>query len=85
MLLSMIAEAQESCKARKRVKLPDMPARRCGYCGARNTVQWRSGPKETPILCNACGVKYRKGKLQLEDMKGCVLFLSAVHIVFAMN
>lgn len=69
LLLSMIAEAQESCKARKRVKLPDTPARRCGYCGARSTVQWRSGPKETPILCNACGVKYRKGKLHLEDRR----------------
>eukprot|EP00803_Ostreobium_quekettii_P003558 evm.model.scf_2626EXC.2 EVM.evm.TU.scf_2626EXC.2 scf_2626EXC:6385-7949(-) len=66
----MIAEAQEGCKSRKRVKLPDVPARRCGYCGARSTVQWRSGPKEVPILCNACGVKYRKGKLQLGDMAG---------------
>lgn len=68
LLLSMIAEAQETAKSRKRVKLPDMPARRCGYCGARSTVQWRSGPKEIPILCNACGVKYRKGKLHLKNM-----------------
>lgn len=68
LLLSMIAEAQEPAKSRKRVKLPDMPTRRCGYCGARSTVQWRSGPKEIPILCNACGVKYRKGKLYLKDI-----------------
>lgn len=70
LLLSMIAEAQENSKSRKRVKLPDMPARRCGYCGARSTVQWRSGPKDIPILCNACGVKYRKGKLHPKDTAG---------------
>ncbi|CAD7703259.1 unnamed protein product [Ostreobium quekettii] len=65
----MIAEAQEGARvSRKRAKLPDVPARRCGCCGARSTVQWRSGPSEVPILCNACGVKYRKGKLQLRGV-----------------
>jgi len=39
--------------------------RRCTSCGATETPLWRSGPMGTKTLCNACGVRWKKGKLEL--------------------
>ncbi|CAL0306525.1 unnamed protein product [Lupinus luteus] len=37
----------------------------CCHCGIVNTPLWRHGPKEKPILCNACGTRYKlKGTLE---------------------
>ncbi|KAL6842315.1 hypothetical protein ACP4OV_027742 [Aristida adscensionis] len=38
-------------------------ARRCWHCRAEETPQWRGGPEGPHTLCNACGVRYRKGQL----------------------
>ncbi|KAM7531044.1 hypothetical protein LguiB_034454 [Lonicera macranthoides] len=36
----------------------------CYHCGVTNTPLWRNGPPEKPILCNACGSRWRtKGTL----------------------
>ncbi|KAM7491163.1 hypothetical protein LguiA_034084 [Lonicera macranthoides] len=36
----------------------------CRHCGVTNTPLWRNGPPEKPILCNACGSRWRtKGTL----------------------
>ncbi|KAL9242757.1 hypothetical protein vseg_016726 [Gypsophila vaccaria] len=36
----------------------------CCHCGVANTPLWRNGPPEKPILCNACGSRWRtKGSL----------------------
>ncbi|XP_048128247.1 GATA transcription factor 26-like isoform X2 [Rhodamnia argentea] len=36
----------------------------CHHCGARETPLWRHGPTEKPLLCNACGSRWRlKGTL----------------------
>lgn len=36
----------------------------CRHCGVTNTPLWRNGPPEKPILCNACGSRWRtKGSL----------------------
>ncbi|CAH2065375.1 unnamed protein product [Thlaspi arvense] len=35
----------------------------CLHCGTRNTPLWREGPKGAGTLCNACGMRYRKGQL----------------------
>lgn len=37
--------------------------RRCLHCGAGNTPQWRVGPMGPKTLCNACGVRYKSGRL----------------------
>ncbi|XP_024639457.1 GATA transcription factor 1 [Medicago truncatula] len=37
--------------------------RKCHHCGADNTPQWRVGPDGPKTLCNACGVRYRSGRL----------------------
>lgn len=39
------------------------PQRRCTHCGASKTPQWRAGPYGQKTLCNACGVKYKAGRL----------------------
>mmetsp|Transcript_37922 Transcript_37922/g.95947 ORF Transcript_37922/g.95947 Transcript_37922/m.95947 type:complete len:448 (-) Transcript_37922:265-1608(-) len=35
----------------------------CAYCGTTDTPQWRQGLNGERNLCNACGVKFRKGHL----------------------
>ncbi|KAH8969695.1 hypothetical protein BDL97_02G047400 [Sphagnum fallax] len=36
----------------------------CGHCGIETTPLWRNGPPEKPVLCNACGSRWRtKGTL----------------------
>ncbi|CAN6325940.1 unnamed protein product [Urochloa humidicola] len=42
-------------------------ARQCVHCGSSETPQWRwsarKGPEDRRILCNACGVRNRQGRL----------------------
>ncbi|KAK1372303.1 GATA transcription factor 26 [Heracleum sosnowskyi] len=36
----------------------------CCHCGVTSTPLWRNGPEEKPVLCNACGSRWRtKGSL----------------------
>ncbi|XP_040383943.1 GATA transcription factor 7-like, partial [Oryza brachyantha] len=35
----------------------------CRHCGTTKTPQWREGPEGRRTLCNACGVRYRSGRL----------------------
>ncbi|TVU30458.1 hypothetical protein EJB05_22083, partial [Eragrostis curvula] len=37
--------------------------RRCRHCGTERTPLWRDGPEGRRTLCNACGVRYRSGRL----------------------
>ncbi|KAK7344537.1 hypothetical protein VNO77_14257 [Canavalia gladiata] len=37
--------------------------RKCQHCGAENTPQWRAGPLGPKTLCNACGVRFKSGRL----------------------
>lgn len=37
--------------------------RKCQHCGAEKTPQWRAGPMGPKTLCNACGVRYKSGRL----------------------
>ncbi|KAG9131773.1 hypothetical protein Leryth_009512 [Lithospermum erythrorhizon] len=37
--------------------------RRCTHCHVTKTPQWREGPLGKNTLCNACGVRYRSGRL----------------------
>ena len=37
--------------------------RRCVHCGNQKTPQWRAGPAGAKTLCNACGVRYKNGRL----------------------
>ncbi|KAG7034107.1 GATA transcription factor 6, partial [Cucurbita argyrosperma subsp. argyrosperma] len=37
--------------------------RRCSHCGVQKTPQWRAGPLGSKTLCNACGVRFKSGRL----------------------
>ncbi|KAF3796708.1 GATA transcription factor 5 [Nymphaea thermarum] len=52
-------------KRRNRVgKVPEnAPVRRCSHCLVQKTPQWRAGPLGSKTLCNACGVRYKSGRL----------------------
>mmetsp|Transcript_14298 Transcript_14298/g.30628 ORF Transcript_14298/g.30628 Transcript_14298/m.30628 type:complete len:200 (-) Transcript_14298:594-1193(-) len=41
------------------------PGRICAHCRAVKTPLWRNGPLGPKTLCNACGVRYKLGKLQV--------------------
>ncbi|CAA6655254.1 unnamed protein product [Spirodela intermedia] len=37
--------------------------RKCMHCEVTKTPQWRAGPMGPKTLCNACGVRYKSGRL----------------------
>ncbi|KAL3356201.1 hypothetical protein AABB24_017069 [Solanum stoloniferum] len=37
--------------------------RKCTHCASEKTPQWRTGPLGPKTLCNACGVRYKSGRL----------------------
>lgn len=37
--------------------------RKCLHCGTQKTPQWRAGPMGPKTLCNACGVRFKSGRL----------------------
>ncbi|XP_048136734.1 GATA transcription factor 8 [Rhodamnia argentea] len=41
---------------------PDQP-RRCVHCAATGSPMWRVGPNGPKTLCNACGIRYKTGRL----------------------
>ncbi|MQM02842.1 hypothetical protein Taro_035610 [Colocasia esculenta] len=36
---------------------------KCLHCATERTPQWRAGPMGPKTLCNACGVRYKSGRL----------------------
>lgn len=44
---------------------PSCPAvvEKCAHCKSTKTPQWREGPLGPKTLCNACGLRYRTGRL----------------------
>lgn len=39
------------------------PVHKCTHCEIQKTPQWRAGPMGPKTLCNACGVRYKSGRL----------------------
>ncbi|KAF8400879.1 hypothetical protein HHK36_014182 [Tetracentron sinense] len=37
--------------------------RKCQHCATDKTPQWRTGPMGPKTLCNACGVRFKSGRL----------------------
>ncbi|GER27377.1 GATA transcription factor [Striga asiatica] len=42
---------------------PQNGVKKCMHCEVTKTPQWREGPAGPKTLCNACGVRYRSGRL----------------------
>ncbi|WOL10561.1 hypothetical protein Cni_G19319 [Canna indica] len=76
-------------KQKKRGRKPKQPTcaataapgeRRCAHCGSQKTPQWRAGPLGAKTLCNACGVRYKSGRLLPEYRPACSpTFVSHIH------
>ncbi|MCD7461994.1 hypothetical protein HAX54_047517 [Datura stramonium] len=45
--------------------------RKCSHCGVQKTPQWRAGPMGAKTLCNACGVRFKSGRLFPEYRPAC--------------
>ncbi|KAK7282975.1 hypothetical protein RIF29_12133 [Crotalaria pallida] len=48
---------------RKRDQGDGGEGRKCLHCATDKTPQWRTGPMGPKTLCNACGVRYKSGRL----------------------
>jgi len=48
------------------------PGRTCAYCRTQKTPLWRNGPLGPKTLCNACGVRFKLGKLQIAPNGTCI-------------
>ncbi|XP_062087554.1 GATA transcription factor 9-like [Humulus lupulus] len=58
----------------------DSSGRKCLHCAAEKTPQWRTGPLGPKTLCNACGVRYKSGRLVPEYRPAASpTFVSAKH------
>uniref|UniRef100_A0A2P2MJ81 Uncharacterized protein MANES_02G099500 n=1 Tax=Rhizophora mucronata TaxID=61149 RepID=A0A2P2MJ81_RHIMU len=79
----------EKPPAKKQKKKPALEAgggggaqqpRRCSHCGVQKTPQWRAGPLGAKTLCNACGVRFKSGRLLPEYRPACSpTFSSELH------
>ncbi|CAN6704808.1 unnamed protein product [Malus baccata var. baccata] len=70
------ASGEQKKKKKIKLTLPQAPAegnqssgttqgavRKCLHCEITKTPQWRAGPMGPKTLCNACGVRYKSGRL----------------------
>ncbi|KAK4361876.1 hypothetical protein RND71_017117 [Anisodus tanguticus] len=58
----------------------ETPGRKCLHCASEKTPQWRTGPMGPKTLCNACGVRYKSGRLVPEYRPASSpTFISAKH------
>ncbi|KAI3446172.1 hypothetical protein Pfo_002837 [Paulownia fortunei] len=58
----------EKPPAKKQKRKPEaesgsVSGRRCTHCQVQKTPQWRTGPLGPKTLCNACGVRFKSGRL----------------------
>lgn len=47
---------------------PDGTLKSCGACGKTKTPMWRRGPKGPSQLCNACGARWKAGRLVVPEI-----------------
>ncbi|XP_058101743.1 GATA transcription factor 4-like [Magnolia sinica] len=84
------AESEPPKKLSKKKKLHQQHAdqatsqsiavRKCMHCGIQKTPQWRQGPLGPKTLCNACGVRYKSGRLFPEYRPAASpTFIASVH------
>ncbi|KAI3696953.1 hypothetical protein L6452_29608 [Arctium lappa] len=59
----LIPLQKERKKRRNLYQQPVNEVKKCSHCEITKTPQWREGPMGPKTLCNACGVRYRSGRL----------------------
>ncbi|KAG0365711.1 hypothetical protein BC939DRAFT_498241 [Gamsiella multidivaricata] len=65
------ATSKGGTTSRRNTSTPNNPSgsphqKQCAYCGSVSTPMWRRGPDGSHNLCNACGVKWRHGKIFID-------------------
>lgn len=60
---SSLTVKRESSNLNSASNLDSGSIRKCLHCGSDKTPQWRTGPMGPKTLCNACGVRYKSGRL----------------------
>lgn len=77
MKVPKLAEGEPKKKKKIKITLPpnreensndpptqqEQAVRKCMHCEITKTPQWRAGPMGPKSLCNACGVRYKSGRL----------------------
>ncbi|KAL6623372.1 hypothetical protein ACP70R_018493 [Stipagrostis hirtigluma subsp. patula] len=53
---------KKSTNANEELRM-EQPVKTCTHCMSSKTPQWRTGPLGPKTLCNACGVRYKSGRL----------------------
>jgi len=79
LVAKMPKQASGEAKKKKKVKVTvpaapadsnqnglQQPVRKCMHCEITKTPQWRAGPMGPKTLCNACGVRFKSGRLYPE-------------------
>ncbi|KAJ7947822.1 GATA transcription factor [Quillaja saponaria] len=75
--MSMSPGSKEMKKLSMHVPRPFL---KCTHCEVTKTPQWREGPMGPKTLCNACGVRYRSGRLYPEYRPAASpTFVASVH------
>lgn len=73
-------KAPKATHSKKREASQETPGRKCLHCASEKTPQWRTGPMGPKTLCNACGVRYKSGRLVPEYRPAASpTFVSARH------
>ncbi|TMX02280.1 hypothetical protein EJD97_022099 [Solanum chilense] len=74
------ATAKATKAPSKKRESVETPGRKCLHCASDKTPQWRTGPLGPKTLCNACGVRYKSGRLVPEYRPASSpTFISARH------
>ncbi|CAO3653012.1 unnamed protein product [Mucor hiemalis] len=60
---SPIQQQQQQQQQKGRGNNASNQIKKCLYCGSKSTPMWRRGPQGAGTLCNACGVKWKHGKI----------------------
>lgn len=67
LVLSSATSSEDDGEKEEAAIEPDGPngpdGRRCLHCATDKTPQWRAGPMGPKTLCNACGVRFKSGRL----------------------
>ncbi|KAL8537239.1 hypothetical protein ACS0TY_012421 [Phlomoides rotata] len=65
--ISVVGKKSAKPVVQRKKEVPDNAGggegRKCLHCATDKTPQWRTGPLGPKTLCNACGVRYKSGRL----------------------
>ncbi|XP_022861365.1 GATA transcription factor 8-like [Olea europaea var. sylvestris] len=62
-LASRVEKKKKKTSPEGNENAPTQAVRKCLHCEITKTPQWRAGPTGPKTLCNACGVRYKSGRL----------------------